>query len=62
MRLLGTTSALALIGLASPALALDLGGGFTLSGNLEYEHLSVDSDDLGIGLLDADISYQLFRR
>lgn len=58
MKFLGTASTLALVGLAGPVLALDLGGGFTLSGNLEYERLSVESTDLSIGLLDADISYQ----
>lgn len=58
MKHLGTASALAFIGMAAPVLALDLGGGFTLSGNLEYERLSVESTDLGIGLLDADVSYQ----
>ncbi len=58
MKLLGTVSALAILGMAAPVLALDIGGGFTLSGNLEYERVSVESTDLGIGLLDGDVSYQ----
>lgn len=58
MKLLCTASTLAMIGMAAPVLALDLGGGFTLTGNLEYERLSVESENIGLGLLDADIGYQ----
>lgn len=58
MKLLSTASVLGLACLAAPAFALDIGGGFSLSGNFEYEHVSTESSDFGAGFLDADISYQ----
>lgn len=58
MKLFGTVSTMALLGLAAPALALDLGGGFSLTGNLEYERINTSYSDQSVGILDADISYE----
>lgn len=57
MSLFRTVSILALSSLAAPALALDLGGGFSLTGNLEYERLDTGSTEVNIAMLDADLTY-----
>lgn len=57
MKLFCATSLLALTSLAAPALALDIGGGFSLIGNLEYERLDSGSSGANIAFLDADLSY-----
>lgn len=58
MTLFRTVSVLALASMAAPAMALDIGGGFSLTGNLEYERLDAGSTEVNIGLLDADLNYQ----
>lgn len=58
MKHLGTASTLALISLSAPIMALDLGGGFSLMGNLEFEYLGDGSSDQTYGILDADLVYE----
>lgn len=58
MKFFGTTSFIALVSLAGPSLAFDIGGGFSLEGELEYERLEVESTSLSLGLLDADLVYR----
>ena len=58
MKILGTASVLALLGSVAPVMALDIGGGFSLTGKLEYEHLSTKTTDQSFALLNADLSYE----
>ncbi len=58
MKILGTASVLALLGSVAPVMALDIGGGFSLTGKLEYEHISTKTTEQSFGLLDADLSYE----
>ncbi|HMS94686.1 MAG TPA: hypothetical protein PKA03_05625 [Tabrizicola sp.] len=58
MKLLGTASTIALISLTAPLMALDLGGGFSITGNVELEYLNDGSDDETFGILDADLVYE----
>ena len=58
MKFFGTTSFIALVSLAGPTFALDIGGGFSLTGKLEYEHMSSNGSDQSFGLLNADLSYE----
>lgn len=58
MTLFRTVSVLALASIAAPAMALDIGGGFSLTGKLEYEHMSTKTSDQSFGLLNADLSYE----
>ena len=57
MTLFRTVSVLALASMAAPAMALDIGGGFSLTGNLEYERLDTGSTDINIALADVDLTY-----
>lgn len=58
MKFFSATSFLALVSLAGPTFAFDIGGGFSLTGNLEYERIQSGSEGSSMGILDADLVYQ----
>ena len=57
MRIAAPTAML-LASLTAPALALDLGNGFSLTGEVELEYLSSSGDDTTIGWIDATLGWR----
>ena len=51
-------SILALASFATPALALDFGNGFTLSGDVELEYISSNGSTESIGFVDATLGWR----